>query len=49
MEAIYSSEMSVDFQWTIRLYNPEDRNIHNDRWEDLKYYEAFQISVQFSF
>jgi hypothetical protein len=28
MEAIYSSETSVDFQLTTRRYIPEDRHVH---------------------
>jgi hypothetical protein len=38
MEAIFSSEMSVDFQ---RRYIPEDRSLHNPRCENLKSYVSF--------
>jgi hypothetical protein len=38
MEAIYSSEMSVDFQWTTWRYIPEESNIRNDRCENIKSY-----------
>jgi hypothetical protein len=36
MEAICSSESSVDFHWTIRRYIPEDRTLHIFRCENLK-------------
>jgi hypothetical protein len=36
MEAIYSSETSVDFQRTTRRYIPEDDTLHNHRYENLK-------------
>jgi hypothetical protein len=38
MEAIYSSETSVDFQRTTRRYIPEDSTLHNHRSENLKSY-----------
>jgi hypothetical protein len=38
MEAIYSSERSVDFQRTTRRYIPEDSSLHNHRCENLKSY-----------
>jgi hypothetical protein len=38
MEAICSSETSVDFQWTTWRYIPEDSIIHNHRCENLKSY-----------
>jgi hypothetical protein len=31
MEAICSSETSVDTQWTARLYIPENDTLHNHR------------------
>jgi hypothetical protein len=37
-EAICSSETSVDFQRTTRLYIPEDSTLHTHRSEDLKSY-----------
>jgi hypothetical protein len=36
MEAIFSSETSVDFQRTIRRYIPEDGTLHNHRCEKLE-------------
>jgi hypothetical protein len=44
MEAIYSSETSVDFQQTTRRYIPEDRTIHNQRCENLT---SFNTSLHF--
>jgi hypothetical protein len=38
VEAIYSSETSVDTQRTTRLYIPEDGTLHNHRCENLKSY-----------
>jgi hypothetical protein len=40
MEAIYSSETSVDFQRTTRRYIPEDSTLYNHRCEHLKSYIA---------
>jgi hypothetical protein len=39
MEAICSSEISVDFQRTTRHYIPEERTLHNNHCENLKSYE----------
>jgi hypothetical protein len=39
MEAIYSSETSVDFQRTTRRYISEDSTVHKDRCENLKSYK----------
>jgi hypothetical protein len=36
MEAICSSETSVDFQWNIRRSIPEDSTLNNHRCENLK-------------
>jgi hypothetical protein len=36
IEAIYSSETSVDFQRTTWRYIPEDNILHNHRSENLK-------------
>jgi hypothetical protein len=36
MEAICSSEMSVNTQWTTRRYIPEGGTLHNHRCENLK-------------
>jgi hypothetical protein len=36
MEAICSSEMSVDTQRTTRRYIPEDGTLHNHRCENLR-------------
>jgi hypothetical protein len=38
LEAICSSETSVDFQRTTRRYIPKDRTLHNHRYENLKSY-----------
>jgi hypothetical protein len=38
MEAISSTEMSVDFQRTARRYIPEDSTLRNKRCENLKPY-----------
>jgi hypothetical protein len=38
MEAIYSSEMSVNFQWNTRHCISEDTTFHNHRCEDLQSY-----------
>jgi hypothetical protein len=35
MKAAYSSETSVDFHWTTRIYVPEDITLHNHRCENL--------------
>jgi hypothetical protein len=42
MEAICSSETSVDFQRTTRRYTPEDSTLYNNRCENLKSY-AFKF------
>jgi hypothetical protein len=39
MEAICSSETSVDFQRITRRYIPEDSTLHNHRCENLKFYK----------
>jgi hypothetical protein len=39
MEAIFSSEKSVDFQRTTRRHIPEDSTVHNDRCANLKCYD----------
>jgi hypothetical protein len=36
-EATCSSETSVVFQWTVRRYIPEDRTLHIQRCENLKF------------
>jgi hypothetical protein len=41
MEAICSSETSVDFQRIARRYIPEDSTLHNHRCENLKSYMFF--------
>jgi hypothetical protein len=40
MEAICSSETSVGFQRTIQRKIPEERTLHNHRFEDVKSYMA---------
>jgi hypothetical protein len=44
MEAIYSSEASVDFQQTTRSYIPDDSTLHNQRSENFNSYK-FLICV----
>jgi hypothetical protein len=41
MEAICSSETSVDFQWSTCRYISEDRTLHNHRCENLKSYVTY--------
>jgi hypothetical protein len=44
MEAICSSETSVDTQRTTRCHIPEDDTLHNQHCEDLKSYIARAFS-----
>jgi hypothetical protein len=48
MEAICSSETSVDFQRITRRYIPEDIGLHNHRCENLKSYIIGIMFVVFS-
>jgi hypothetical protein len=43
MEAIYSSEKSVDFQRNTGRYIPEGSTLHNHRCENLKSYTTNQV------
>jgi hypothetical protein len=43
MEATWTSEMSVDFQWLTQRYIPKDINIYNHRWENLKICVFFYV------
>jgi hypothetical protein len=43
MEAVCSSETSVDFQDNTRRYIPEDSTLHNHRCENLKSYIVLDI------
>jgi hypothetical protein len=45
MEAIYSSETSIDFQRTTWRYIPEDSIVHNHRCENLKSYDYYSSSL----
>jgi uncharacterized membrane protein len=45
MEAICSSEKSIDFQRTTRRYIPEDRTLHNHRCENLKSYVLLTLYI----
>jgi hypothetical protein len=47
MEAIWSSETSVDFQRTARCYIPEDGTLQNHRCENLKSYQVDSSSSVF--
>jgi hypothetical protein len=40
IDAIFSSEMSVNFQRTTQRYIPEDRTLHNHRCENLNSYKG---------
>jgi hypothetical protein len=45
---ICSAETSVEFQHTTWLYIPEDKILHNQRCENLKFYKKEQsFSMQF--
>jgi hypothetical protein len=44
MEATCTSETSMDFQRT-RRYIPENRNLHNHHWENLKSYKDFKTGM----
>jgi hypothetical protein len=46
MEAIYSSETSVETQRTTRRHIPEDDTLHNYRCENLKSYILAEVSLQ---
>jgi hypothetical protein len=39
IEAAFSFETIVDFQWTIWHYIPEDRTVHTQFYENLKSYK----------
>jgi hypothetical protein len=43
IEVIYSSETSVDFQWTTWCYIPEDGTLHNHCCENLKSHKEIII------
>jgi hypothetical protein len=43
--ATYSSETSVDFRRITRRYIPEDRAVHNHRYENLNSYKAYLTSA----
>jgi hypothetical protein len=47
MKAIFSSEMSVDFQRTTRRYFPADRTPYNCRCQKLKSYRGWVCSMTF--
>jgi hypothetical protein len=49
MEAICSSEISVDFKRITRRYIPEDRTPHNHRCENLKSYLGQRLEPKFYF
>jgi hypothetical protein len=46
MEAICSTEMSVDFHWTTQRYIPEDSTHHNHHCENLKKFTSVPSEVQ---
>jgi hypothetical protein len=45
MEAIYSSETSVNIQRTTRRYIPEDSTFNNHRCENLKSYLPISLDA----
>jgi hypothetical protein len=45
MEAISSYETSVDFQRATECHIPEDNTLHDDRRENLKFYDAYKFSI----
>jgi hypothetical protein len=47
MQVIYSSETSGDIQ-TTQCYIPEDGNIHNYPFENLKSYKIMETSIDAS-
>jgi hypothetical protein len=47
MEAICSSETSVEFQQTTRRCIPVDRTVHNNRCENLKSYTLTEVCRYF--
>jgi hypothetical protein len=47
MEAPCSSETSVDFQRTTRLFTLLGRTLHNQHWENLKSYTHFDYKIYF--
>jgi hypothetical protein len=46
MEAIFSSETSVETHWTTLRHIPEDGTLHNDRCENLKPYTNIIVFEQ---
>jgi hypothetical protein len=45
IQAICSSEMSVDFQWTTQHYIPEDSTVYNHCCENLESISKFNLKV----
>jgi hypothetical protein len=45
MEAIFSSETSVEIQRTTRRHIPEDDTLHNYRCENLKSYKTIWVLI----
>jgi hypothetical protein len=48
MEAIYSSETSVDFQGDARRYVPEDSILHSHRCENIRFFILALTCVQYT-
>jgi hypothetical protein len=46
-EAACSSETSVDFQWPVWGYIPDDNTLHNHRCKNLKSYKGKQFHSMF--
>jgi hypothetical protein len=47
MEAIYTSETSVDFEQTARRYVIEDSTLHNHGFENLRYLSGLNFFTGF--
>jgi hypothetical protein len=47
MQATYSFEISVHFQWKSRHYIPQDRTLHNHRCENLHSYIIYADYIQY--
>jgi hypothetical protein len=45
MEAVCSSETSVDLHWTTRRYIPKDTTLHKHRCENLEAYKNAYFSI----
>jgi hypothetical protein len=46
MEAVYSSEKSVDVHWVTRRYTPEDIIVQSHSWKNLKYNRVISFGIR---